>query len=298
MTIDSPARFLMCRPDHYAVTYSINPWMDPANWSKNGRALAKAARQEWVTLRRTLLQLGATVDLVPPVPGLPDLVFTANSAVVLDGKALLARFRHGERRGEEPHYAAVFHALHGRGLIDAVANLPAGLVLEGAGDCVWDAARNLFWMGCGQRSDLAARQIVEDTFGVEVVPLELTDPRFYHVDTALSALPGGELIYFPGAFTAAGRAAIAKRTTTTQRIAITEENAGLLAANAVCLGDALVVPGCTAQLREVLEARGYRVIATSLRAFQYGGGAAFCLTLRLDRRSAARTAAARPAAVA
>jgi hypothetical protein len=106
MTIHSPARFLMCRPDHYAVTYSINPWMDPANWSKNGRALAKAARQEWVALRRTLLQLGATVHLVPPVAGLPDLVFTANSAVVLDGKALLARFRHAERNGEEPHYAA------------------------------------------------------------------------------------------------------------------------------------------------------------------------------------------------
>jgi N-dimethylarginine dimethylaminohydrolase len=144
---------------------------------------------------------------------------------------------------------------------------------------------------------LAAREVVEDTFGVEVVPLELTDPRFYHVDTALSALPGGELIYFPGAFTAAGRAAIAQRTTAAQRIAITEQNAALLAANAVCLGDAVVVPGCTAQLRALLEARGYRVLATSLRAFQYGGGAAFCLTLRLDRRSA-RSAAARPAAVA
>ncbi|HXW24982.1 MAG TPA: hypothetical protein VEK73_09560, partial [Xanthobacteraceae bacterium] len=115
-------------------------------------------------------------------------------------------------------------------------------------------------------------------------------PRFYHVDTALSPLPGGELVYYPGAFTAAGRAAIAARTSPAQRLAIGAEDAGLLAANAVAVGDALVMPGCTDALRDALEARGYRVIAVPLCAFQYGGGAAFCLTLRLDRRSAARSA--------
>jgi N-dimethylarginine dimethylaminohydrolase len=294
----TPTRFLMCPPDHYAVTYSINPWMDPATWSRNDGALAKAARREWVALRRTLLELGAQVELVPPGPGLPDLVFTANSAVVLDGKSLLARFRHDERRREEPHYAAAFRAVQGRGIIGSVATLPDGVVLEGAGDCVWDAARNLFWMGYGQRSDLAARAAVEDAFGAEVVALELTDPRFYHVDTALSALPGGELMYVPGAFTSAGRAAIAERTTPMQRIAIADNNAGRLAANTVCVGDALVMPGCSDDLRHALEARGYRVILVPLPAFLRSGGAAFCLTLRLDRRSAARSAGVATAAVA
>jgi N-dimethylarginine dimethylaminohydrolase len=294
----SEVRFLMCPPDHYEVAYSINPWMDPARWSKAGRGLAKAARQEWVALRRTLLQLGATIELVPPVPGLPDLVFTANSAVVLDGKALLARFRHRERQGEEPHYAAALRALAGRGLVASVATLPEGLVLEGAGDCVWDAARNLFWMGYGPRSDLAARAAVEDAFGVEVVALELADPRFYHVDTALSALPNGELMHLPAAFTAAGRAAIAERTTSMQRIAIADANAGRLAANTVCVGDVLVMPGCGDDLRQALAARGYRVIVVPLPAFLRSGGAAFCLTLRLDRRSAARAAGVATAAVA
>jgi N-dimethylarginine dimethylaminohydrolase len=285
--IDAPARFLMCPPDHYAVAYSINPWMDPATWSQNDRALAKAARREWVALRRTLLELGATVDIVPPAPGLPDLVFTANSAVVLDGKALMARFRHPERKGEEPHYEAALRALQARGFLASVGTLPPGLVLEGAGDCVWDAARNLFWMGYGQRSDLAARAAVEDAFGAEVVALELADPRFYHIDTALSALPGGELMYVPAAFTAAGRAAIAARSTATQRIAIADHNAGRLAANTVCVGDTLVMPGCSEDLRQALAARGYRVIVVPLPAFLRSGGAAFCLTLRLDRRSAA-----------
>jgi N-dimethylarginine dimethylaminohydrolase len=294
----APARFLMCPPDHYAVAYSINPWMDPATWSRNDRALAKAARQEWVALRRALLALGATIELVPPVRGLPDLVFTANSAVVLDGKALVARFRHAERKGEEPHYEATLRALAQRGLLTSVATLPPGMVLEGAGDCVWDATRNLFWMGYGPRSDLAARAAVADTFAAEVVALELADPRFYHMDTALSALPGGELMYVPSAFTTAGRAAIAARTTARQRIPIADHNAGRLAANTVCVGDTLVMPGCGDDLRAALEQRGYRIVVVPLPEFLRSGGAAFCLTLRLDRSSAAAAADTRATAVA
>jgi N-dimethylarginine dimethylaminohydrolase len=134
--------------------------------------------------------LGAEIDLVPAVPGLPDLVFTANAAVVLDGKALLARFRHAERQAEEPHYEAAFRALKDRGLMTTVGKLPEGIVLEGAGDCVWDPTRNHFWMGYGQRSDVGARPIVEREFGVDVVALKLADARFYHMDTALRPLPG------------------------------------------------------------------------------------------------------------
>ena len=108
-------------------------------------------------------------------------------------------------------FDAAFDALKARGLIHTVETLPEGMVLEGAGDCVFDAVRNLFWMGFGPRSDAAARGVVEETFGIDAVALELCDPRFYHMDTALRPLPGGEVLYFPGAFTAAGRAAIAER---------------------------------------------------------------------------------------
>ena len=105
-----------------------------------------------------LAGLGAEIELVPAAPGLPDLVFTANAAVVLDRKVLLARFRHPERQREEPHFEAAFRSLQARGVIDAVRKLPPGVVLEGAGDCVFDATRNLFWMGYGPRSDAAARR--------------------------------------------------------------------------------------------------------------------------------------------
>jgi N-dimethylarginine dimethylaminohydrolase len=208
---EASARFLMCSPDHFGVTYAINPWMDPKSWACNDHVLTATSHREWPALRDTLLELGATIELVPPAPGLPDLVFTANAAVVLDHKALLARFRHPERQREEDHFEAAFRALQQRGLIDVVRKLPDYLVLEGAGDCVWDQRRNLFWMGHGPRSDAAACDVIEDVFDSEVIALKLADPRFYHMDTALCPLPHGEVMFVPSAFTRQGKATICER---------------------------------------------------------------------------------------
>jgi N-dimethylarginine dimethylaminohydrolase len=285
MPSTTKARFLMCAPDHFGVAYKINPWMDPNSWGRSDRALAAASRAEWAAFHHALVELGAEISLVPPALGVPDLVFTANAAVVLDGVALLARFRHPQRQREEAHYEAAFRSLQGRGLIDAVRMLPADLVLEGAGDCVWDETRNLFWIGFGPRSDAASQVVIEDVFGVPAIALELIDPRFYHMDTALCPLPGGEVVFVPGAFTPRGQAVIRDRVAAAQRIEIGAEDACQLAANAVCIGNTLVVSGCSERLRADLGERGYRVVTSPLQSFLRSGGAAFCLTLRLDRRS-------------
>src|SRR5437763_2952432 len=150
----TPPRFLMCPPQHFAVTYSINPWMDPAAWTELGDTLHASAEARRQGLHARLSESGAAIEMVLPHEGLPDLVFTANAAVVLDGKALLARFRHPERQGEQPVFAGAFRALAARGLIDEVIEMPRGVALEGAGDCLWDRSRNVFWMGCGFRSDV------------------------------------------------------------------------------------------------------------------------------------------------
>jgi N-dimethylarginine dimethylaminohydrolase len=284
MPVPNDVHFLMCRPEHFAVSYAINPWMDPASWARDKRAHIAAA-QEWRALHTNLLKLGASVELVAPAPGLPDLVFTANAAVVLDRRVLLARFRHPERRREEPHFEMAFCELQARGHIDTVHKLPAGLVLEGAGDCVFDAARGVFWMGYGPRSDAAARHVVADMFAPEVVALELADARFYHMDTALCPLSGGEVMYLPSAFTAAGRAAIRARVAPQDRIEISLGDGCRLAANAVCVGKTLLMSGAGARLRAELAARGYGVVETPLPSFMRSGGSAFCLTLRLDRQS-------------
>jgi N-dimethylarginine dimethylaminohydrolase len=280
-TLPQP-RYLMCPPRHFAVTYSINPWMDPGAWAGSGAALHATAERQWNALHRALLEYGALIEPVAAEPGLPDLVFTANAAVVLDGKALLARFRHRERQGEQPAYAAAFHALKARGLIGKVIEMPADVNLEGAGDCLWDARRGLFWMGTGFRSDPAAAAVVEGCFGVRCVPLTLADPSFYHLDTALAPLPCGGVIYHPGAFTPEALARIEALVAPADRIALEPADAARFAANAVCFGRVIVLSSASEALRADLERRGYTVVQTPLDAFLRSGGSACCLTLRLD----------------
>ncbi len=287
MTTEAKTRLLMCPPDHFGVRYAINPWMDPPSWTRNDQALTAASHYEWRTLRDTLVNLGASIELVPAAATVPDLVFTANAAVVLDRKVLRARFRHPERQKEEVHFETTFRALQRRGLIDCIDKLPDEVVLEGAGDCVWDVRRNQFWLGYGPRSDAAAEQIVKEAFGVEVVALELANPRFYHMDTALCPLSRGEVMFVPDAFTKKGRATIYDQVNACQRIVVDVDDACRLASNAVRVGDTLVMSSCGDRLRSNLTERGYHVVTTPLCSFLRSGGSAFCLTLRLDHSSAA-----------
>ncbi len=290
---DFGARILMCAPEHFDVSYTINPWMDPSEWSREANTLGLAARREWKRLKQKLTQLGATIELVPPVKGLPDLVFTANAAVVMDGTALVASFRYPERQPEAAQYERSFRELWARGAIDAVRTMPEGVLLEGAGDCVWDRARQMFWMGFGPRSDKDAARVVAETYGVAALPLELVNPRFYHMDTALAPLPRGEVMYVPSAFSEDGLRQFYARVAPEQRIALSEKDAAVFAANAVKLGDNIVMSSCSTALRRRLEEAGYRVHPTNLGTYHRSGGSTFCLTLRLDQRTEAGKAALR-----
>ena len=292
----SQPRFLMCRPQYFAVTYSINPWMDPRAWADSGEVLHATAARQWAGLHRTLLARDAAIETIEPEPGLPDLVFTANAAVVLNRKAVLARFFHSERRREQPAIAAGFRALQAHGLLDEVVEMPAGVTLEGAGDCIWDRWRGLFWMGCGFRSDAAASTVIEEQFGVRCLPLALADPSFYHLDTAFCALPHGEVLYYPQAFMAAALDTIHEHVAPAQRIPLNRADATRFAANAVCVDRVLVLSSCSDALRRTLEERGYTVAKTPLQAFLRSGGSACCLTLRLDHQMRAERASTMTAA--
>jgi N-dimethylarginine dimethylaminohydrolase len=290
---DLGARILMCAPEHFAVTYSINPWMDPAEWAKEAQSLGMAARRQWTRLRKTLTGLGATIELVPPAKGLPDLVFTANAAVVMDGIALVANFHYPERQLEEAQYERSFRELWARGIIRGVRSMPEGITLEGAGDCVWDSARQMFWTGYVPRSDRDAARVVTETFGLDATPLELVNPRFYHMDTALAPLARGEVMYIPSAFSEDGLRAIHERVAPEQRIELSDKDAAVFVANAVKIGDDIVMSSCSNTLRHRLEDAGYRVHPSNLSAYHRSGGSAFCLTLRLDHQSEQDRAALR-----
>ncbi|MCA8909945.1 MAG: amidinotransferase [Rhodospirillaceae bacterium] len=278
-----PARILMCPPDHYEVAYAINPWMHPDDWRPHANDLAAESRREWLALRAVFEELGADIVLAEPAPGLPDMVFTANAAVVFDGVAVPARFRFSERQGEEPAFARTFAGLAGDGTLSAVAQLPAGLSQEGAGDCIWDRSRKLFWAGYGPRSDRRAVDALAGQFGQRVVPLELATEAFYHLDTCFCPLTGGDILFYPPAFTEAGQRTIAELAGDPERlIAAGPEDADRLGVNAVNLGRDIVAGACSEGLQARLTARGYRVHVVPLDAFRRSGGGAFCLTLRLD----------------
>lgn len=274
--------FLMTDPDGFDVSYRINPWMQPQAWTPECLAGAKAAS---ANLKAALRAAGAHVETLEAVHGLPDLVFPANAAVVLDGKVLLARFRHPERQGEEPVFRSAFTTLQRRGLVDEIVDLPEGVFQEGAGDAIWDADRHHFWVGYGPRSSKASVTAIRQTFGQEVVALELASDRFYHLDTCFCPLAGGRVLYYPAAFTPASLAALRAHISEADRIEASDEEAAAFCVNAVNLDSRVIMARAPATLRAKLAARGYSLTEVDLDPFILSGGAAYCMTLRLDRTS-------------
>ena len=286
---------LLTDPAHFGVTYTINPWMQPCAWAQDPVGHLAAARRSFQSLVSALTAAGARLEVMQGVAGLPDMVFPANAAVVLDHLALLARFRHPERQGEEQHFQKCFHALMKRGLLDEVAQFPPDCFQEGAGDCIWDAARGRFWAGYGQRSTRQAVSEISAFFGRETTALELVSRRFYHLDVCFCPLRGSEIFYYPPAFSAASLAAIRDIVAPEDLIEATDEDAACFNVNAVNIGDRLVMAKASPDLVTRLAERGYRVSEVDLLPFIMSGGGAYCMTLRLDNQSAEASASWRAA---
>lgn len=269
---DSP-HILMCSPDHYGIHYEINPWMN----SKCKVDHAKAVK-EWQDLRTILVDVGAVISEINPVQGLPDLVFTANAAIIYQQRAILARFKHEQRQGEEPHFEKWLNANGWQ-----VIPVPGDFSFEGAGDALF-CGETLF-AGYRMRSDAVGHQQIGELLDVHVIPLELVDPFFYHLDTCFCPLSPGIAIYFPGAFDDYGRRALEQQVETL--IPVEETEARQFACNAVVVGQTIVTNTGCVKLRKTLQARGYHLVETCLEEFTKAGGSAKCLTLRLDGEEAA-----------
>jgi N-dimethylarginine dimethylaminohydrolase len=274
---------MMTDAGHFEVSYVINPWMKPSAWSEDRDGHFRAAQEASAALAKALAAAGAEVIRTDGAPGLPDMVFPANAAVVLDRRALVARFRYPERRGEEPLFLKTFESFKARGLLDTVEQFPEFCFQEGAGDCIWDATRQRFWAGYGQRSVREAVDVTEKFFDAPVTPLELISPRFYHLDVCFLALSGGEVVYYPKAFSPEGVAAIRDAVPKDKLIEASDEDAAGFCVNAVNIGRQIVMAQPKDGLRAKLRERGYVVTGIDLSPFIMAGGGAYCMTLRLDR---------------
>jgi N-dimethylarginine dimethylaminohydrolase len=259
-------RYLMCAPEYFDVSYAINPWM-----SLDSEADAALAVQQWNDLRAAYLELGHQVDLIAPQPGLPDMVFAANGGLVIDGQALGARFTHTERQPEGPAYLEWLATAGLRSVHDPLE------VNEGEGDLL--TIGDVVLAGTGFRTTRAAHAEVARVFGREVVTLELVDPRFYHLDTALAVLDDETIAYYPGAFSAASQAELRRRYP--DAILATEADAAVLGLNAVSDGYNVVLTKHASQLTEDLRERGFNPIGVDLSELLKAGGGAKCCTLEL-----------------
>ena len=261
-----PRAYLMCRPDHFTVRYTINPWM--ASGEPVDQALA--ARQ-WQALHDAYTGLGHAVQLIDPQPGLPDMVFAANGATVIDGKVLGARFRYAERQPEAAAYLTWFRTHGYRQIVESqVTN-------EGEGDIVF--AGRAILAGHGFRSVEGIRPQLTELFGLPVVSLRLVDPRFYHLDTALVVLDTDTVAYYPAAFDDASRAAIASHFA--EVIEAKDEDAEVLGLNAISDGRNVVLPVQASGLAGQLRAAGFNPVPVDLSELLKAGGGPKCCTLEL-----------------
>ncbi|HEY0118822.1 MAG TPA: N-dimethylarginine dimethylaminohydrolase [Cellulomonas sp.] len=271
----TPRRYLMCEPTYYTVSYEINPWMHPDLATDTQRAV-----DQWRRLRDVFLDLGHAVEQIDPIPGLPDMVYAANGATVVDGIVYSANFRYPQRRAEGPAYEKWF-ADHG------FVTHTAQRVNEGEGDML--VVGRVLLAGTGFRSERAAHAEAQELFGHPVISLELVDPRYYHLDTALAVLSSSkecpQVAYYPPAFSAGSQAVL--RQLFPDAVIATDEDATALGLNIVSDGQHVVHAPGAVHLAGELRGRGYETIPVDTTELLKGGGGAKCCTLEIRERPAA-----------
>ncbi|MDD3237328.1 MAG: arginine deiminase-related protein [Candidatus Gastranaerophilales bacterium] len=263
-------KILMCAPKHYGIKYEINPWMNV-----NVQADNKLALSQWNNLYSILKDdLKADVKLVVPKEDVPDMVFTANAALMHGNKALIAKFKYPQRAPEERYFAEWFFE---NGY--EVHMMPENMAFEGAGDALY--LGDVLFSGYVPRTDIAAHTYISDLFGIEVLSLELVNKNFYHLDTCFCPLTDGYVIYFPGAFDEYGNKVIEANVPEEKRIIVNEEEAAYFTCNAVNIGDTVVTNLTTERFDKLLANKGFKHIQTDLSEYMKAGGAAKCLTLKI-----------------
>jgi N-dimethylarginine dimethylaminohydrolase len=263
----------MCPPDFYGIEYEINPWMNRSRASDRGVAV-----EQWNNLRRLIETAGAKVDTLTPQQGLPDLVFTANAALIYRRTAILSRFRHTERQGEEPVDDAWLTAAGFQ-----VRKLPHDIYFEGAGDALF--CGDTLFAGYRIRSHARGHQMVGELLGVRVIPVELTDDYHYHLDTCFCPIAPGRAVYYPPAFDDYGLRALCEHVP--ELIAVERDEARRFGCNAVVVGRTVITNTGCPKLHDALRNAGFDPRETPLDEFVKAGGSAKCLTLRLDGEEAA-----------
>ena len=256
---------LMCSPEYFTVSYRINPWMHPEDPTDTSLAL-----KQWDVLYETYQNLGFDVQLIEGLPGLPDMVYAANGGFVVDGIAYGAKFHYPERGPEGPAYMDWFRE-HGFDVREPVETN------EGEGDFL--LVGDTILAASGFRSDTGSHQEIAAIYGREVVSLQLINPSYYHLDTALAVIDPTTIAYLPSAFDEPSLAILRERYP--DAIIATEEDASILGLNSFSDGHNVVIAERATTFARDLADRGYNPIGVDLSELLLGGGGVKCCTLEL-----------------
>jgi len=261
-------QLLMCPPLYYGIEYEINPWM-----SRSRQSDPQAAREQWAGLYQLLTQgLKIGVELLEPIQGLPDMVFTANGGLVWGNRFIRSNFRYEVRRRETAYFEDWFEARDFE-----IFHLPEENFFEGEGDLLMGG--DLLFAGYHIRSDILSHQRIAEIIGQEILSLELADEWFYHLDTCFCPLGKDQAFFYPPAFDSYALKVLENHVGTL--IPVSEEEARRFACNAIVVREDVVMSTGCPRIREALESQGFSVFETPLSEFIKAGGSVKCLVLKV-----------------
>jgi N-dimethylarginine dimethylaminohydrolase len=255
---------LLCPPVHFDVIYSINPWMKGSPVDK------PVAMDQWFRLRSHIKDWGVEVKLIAQEESLPDMVFTANAGTVRNNTVVLSNFKFVERKPETDAFEKWFqdegYETH---------RLPKNINFEGCGDTV--VLENKMFAGYGVRSDLGGVRRAAKILELELIPLKLDHPNFYHLDTCFCLLGPQSAMYYPGAFTPSAIKKLKKHIP--ELIPLDVHDAAMFACNSVVYQSQILMPSGPRKIVEELDIRGYEVTQINTSEFLKSGGSLQCMTL-------------------
>ncbi|GAA4547415.1 dimethylarginine dimethylaminohydrolase family protein [Amycolatopsis samaneae] len=256
---------LVADATHFRVDYEINPYMNVA--VQPDPCAAVAEHDAIVAAHRAA---GRRVRYLPAEPGCPDMVYTANAAVVRGGRAVLGD-PPALRKAEIPFFREWLTA-NGWDVLDAP------YAFSGQGDAL--ACGDLMLTGHGQRTDERMPAVLADHLGCEVVPLRTAGPQWYDLDLAVAVIDRDTLAYHPAALEApsAGRL----RDLGLDLIEVSAAEAGRFALNLVSDGTTVTMTTGAPALAATLRERGLDVVELDTTELAKGGGGIRCTALTLD----------------
>ena len=257
---------LVSDADNFSVEFEINPYMhkvDQPDWD-----LAVVEHEAIVAAH---VDAGRSTEYVPTVSGCPDMIYTANAALVRGGQAMIAQLP-PERDPELPHFRRWFLE-HGYDVIDAPYRF------SGQGDALAFGSR--LFAGSGWRTDKAMHPVIADTLGYDVIPVHTISNRWYDIDLAIAVITPETLAWCPEAFDVRSRRTI-RDLPGVELIEVGVDEAELFALNLV--SDTVTVTMTTGAPRfaQTLRDRCYRVVELTTEQLKKGGGGVRCTALSLD----------------